>query len=138
MTDDDFRQLASCFARYLMPYRRYVGEIRCAYNVENYCRGLLSDEPRKSIEPLALRCGVAVRSLQCFLKDGEWDHLAMRDHHQRTAAEALVTEPDPDDPGTIGLIDETRPPACNGSTSAASAKSTTASSPSTWLRLEAT
>jgi hypothetical protein len=33
MTDDDFRDLAPCFARYLLPYRRYVGEIRCAYNV---------------------------------------------------------------------------------------------------------
>jgi SRSO17 transposase len=107
MTDDDFRQLAPCFARYLLPYRRYVGEIRCAYNVENYCRGLLSDEPRKSIEPLALRCGAAVRSLQCFLKDGEWDHLAMRDEHQRTAGKALAAEPDPEGLGTIGLIDET-------------------------------
>lgn len=107
MSDDDLRHLAPAFARYLLPYRRYVGEIRCADNVENYCRGLLSDEPRKSVEPLALRCGAAVRSLPCFLKDGEWDHFAMRDHHQRTAGVALADEPDPDGLGTIGLIDET-------------------------------
>jgi SRSO17 transposase len=107
MTDVDFRELASAFARYLLPYRRYVGEIRCAYNVENYCRGLLSDEPRKSVEPLALRCGAAVRSFQCFLKQGEWNHWAMRDHLQRIAGSALAAEPDPDGLGTIGLIDET-------------------------------
>jgi SRSO17 transposase len=107
MTDADFRDLAPSFARYLLPYRRYVGEIRCAYNVENDCRGLLPDEPRKSIEPLARRCGAAVRSFPCFLKGGEWDHLAMRDHHQRTSGQALAAEPEPEGLGTLGLIDET-------------------------------
>jgi hypothetical protein len=38
-----------------------------------YCRGLLSDLPRKSAEPIALACGTAVRTLQEFLRNHVWD-----------------------------------------------------------------
>ena len=36
-------------------------------HLDTYCRGLLSDLPRKSVEPIALAAGTAVRTLQEFL-----------------------------------------------------------------------
>ncbi|MBY0232326.1 MAG: transposase [Gemmataceae bacterium] len=40
--------------------------------LEVYCISLLSDLARKSAEPIALASGVAVRTLQKFLKDHCW------------------------------------------------------------------
>ena len=107
MTDQEYAKLGSAFMRYLLPYRQHMGEIRAAFHLENYCRGLLSDAPRKTVEPLALRSGTTVRALQVFLKDGEWDHLEVGHDLQRRLANAFADEPDPDGFGTIGLIDET-------------------------------
>ena len=107
MTDQEYSQLGSAFVNYLLPYRLHMGEIRAAFHFENYCRGLLSDVKRKTVEPLANRAGTTVRALQVFLKDGEWDHLAVRDDLQRRLAKAFAVAPDPDQLGTIGLIDET-------------------------------
>ncbi len=83
-----------------------------------YCRGLLSDLPRKSVEPIALQCGTPVRTLQRFLRTSIWDHGRMRDlYQQRLAALPQLAKSDElakpddsagsDDLGTIGLIDET-------------------------------
>ena len=107
MTDQEYAQLGSAFMHYLLPYRQHMGEIRAAFHFENYCRGLLSDEPRKTVEPLANRSGTTVRALQVFLKDGEWDHLEVGNDLQRRLAKAFADEPDPDGFGTIGLVDET-------------------------------
>jgi SRSO17 transposase len=107
MTDTDFRLLAPAFSRWLAPLSEFVGEIRVARNLDAYCRGLLSDEPRKSVEPLALRAGLAVRSLQCFLKHGDWDHLAVKTALQKRIIRRLEIEPDLDGLGTIGIFDET-------------------------------
>lgn len=72
----------------------------------SYCRGLLSDLPRKSVEPIALACGTAVRTLQMFLRRAAWDHARVRKIcQQRLVALPLMSEPD--ELGTIGLIDET-------------------------------
>ena len=83
-----------------------------------YCRGLLSDLPRKSVEPIALQWGTPVRTLQRFLPTSIWDHERLRDlYQQRLAASPRLAKPaklsalsEPiksDDLGTIGLIDET-------------------------------
>ena len=37
-----------------------------------YLRGLLSDCPRKSIEPMALALGLPIRAMQAFLADSPW------------------------------------------------------------------
>jgi SRSO17 transposase len=71
-----------------------------------YCRGLLSDLPRKSIEPIALACATAVRTLQAFLRTHVWDHLGMRDLLQQWLVR-LPAFAAADDLGTIGVIDET-------------------------------
>ncbi len=83
-----------------------------------YCRGLLSDLPRKSVEPIVLQWGTPVRTLQRFLRTSIWDHERMRVlYPQRLAASPQLAKPaklnalsesiKSDDLGTIGLIDET-------------------------------
>jgi SRSO17 transposase len=42
--------------------------------LEKYILGLMTDLPRKSVEPIALAAGVPVRTLQEFLGDFRWDH----------------------------------------------------------------
>lgn len=79
---------------------------RTASHFDNYCRGLLSELPRKSVEPIALACGTAVRTLQEFLVTANWDHLRARDILQRHIAQHLETLPG-DRLGTVGVFDET-------------------------------
>ena len=71
-----------------------------------YCRGLLSDLKRKNCEPLALYAGVAVRTLQEFLRDHVWSFAQTRDLLQQHVAHHLPRWPT-DDLGTLGIIDET-------------------------------
>ncbi|MBN9120774.1 MAG: IS701 family transposase [Planctomycetes bacterium] len=79
---------------------------RTAAHFDNYCRGLLSDLPRKSVEPIALACGTAVRALQEFLTTADWQHEDARATLQRRVAQVLDARPD-DELGTAGVIDET-------------------------------
>lgn len=74
-----------------------------------YCRGLLSELPRKSVEPIALAAGTAVRTLQEFLTHHVWDHVRMRDQLQRRIVRDHMPVPgnESDGLGVVGLIDET-------------------------------
>jgi len=107
MTDADFAGVGPGFATYLRGFRPHAGSAPTARHVEEYCRGLLSDEPRKTVEPLALRAGTTVRTLQVFLRDAAWDEAGMGSAVRRRLGAALAAEPDPARLGTIGLIDET-------------------------------
>ena len=106
MTEQEISRLAPAFASYLGRYRACFRQQRTAAHFDTYCRGLLSDLPRKSVEPIALEAGTAVRTLQEFLVTARWDDEQMRDLLQRRLAEAAAALPD-DPLGTIGLIDET-------------------------------
>jgi SRSO17 transposase len=75
-------------------------------HLHTYCRGLLSDLKRKSAEPIALACGCAVRTLQEFLRDHQWQHAQVREQLQHDVAADLAGWPD-DGLGHVGLIDET-------------------------------
>jgi SRSO17 transposase len=68
-----------------------------------YCRGLMS-MGRKSVEPIALAGGTAVRTLQQFLATAKWDHGGVRDRIQREVAARPVGDAEL---GAIGVIDET-------------------------------
>ncbi len=63
-----------------------------------YTLGLMSDCPRKSVEPIALAAEVPVRTLQEFLSSFRWDH---------SRAEALMRRQVADRPGPpgIGILD---------------------------------
>ena len=79
MTDEQIQALGPAFSAFLQPYRGGFRQKRTARHFDNYCRGLLSDLPRKSVEPLALASGTAVRTLQEFLVTSHWDQSAARD-----------------------------------------------------------
>ena len=107
MTEAQIRALGPAFANYLAQFRPFLGREPNAGHFADYCRGLLTDLPRKSVEPIALACGTAVRTLQEFLKTCDWSHPDVRDHVQTCLAHALARQPD-DGCGTVGIVDETR------------------------------
>jgi SRSO17 transposase len=105
MTPDQVAGLGAAFAAYLREFEDCFGQDRTCEHLHTYCRGLLSDLPRKSVEPIALAAGIAVRTLQEFLRDHVWDQDRLRDQlQQRLARQA---PPAADDLGRIGVIDET-------------------------------
>src|SRR5688572_15831726 len=106
MTEQEITDLGPAFAAYLRRYRDCFGQDRTAAHFDTYCRGLLSDLPRKTVEPIALAAGTAVRTLQEFLVTAQWEHTAARDRLQRRVADALAELP-PDPLGVVGVIDET-------------------------------
>jgi SRSO17 transposase len=106
MTDQDIAQLGPALAAFLCRFRPCFLQHRTAVHFDNYCRGLLSDLPRKSVEPVALACGTAGRTLQEFLTTASWDHDRARDTLQGHLADVLAALP-ADPLGTIGVIDET-------------------------------
>jgi SRSO17 transposase len=71
-------------------------------HLATYIRGQLSDLPEKSVEPIAIKAGVAPRTLQEFLSQLQWDHERMGDRLQ----EIVRTEHD-SGRHRIGIIDET-------------------------------
>jgi SRSO17 transposase len=113
MTAEQIAGLGPALMAYLRGFGACIGSVRTAKHLDTYCRGLLSDLPRKSVEPMALASGTAVRTLQEFLTHHDWDHLRMRDQVQRRFTEHHIPPPDAppgdagDDIGVVGWIDET-------------------------------
>ena len=106
MTPEQIEALGPAFADYLHQFLFCCDYTQTFHLLEVYCRGLLSDLPRKSVEPMALAAGTAVRTLQEFLKDHAWSYRRVRDILQEHVAATLVTLP-ADDLGTVGVVDET-------------------------------
>src|SRR5271169_6385838 len=106
MTDQEIAGLTPAFAAYLGRYRDCFLQKRTMAHFDSYCRGLLSDLPRKSVEPIALQAGTAVRTLQEFLVTARWDQEQARNRLQQDLAAALAANP-ADSIGTVGVIDET-------------------------------
>jgi SRSO17 transposase len=106
MTEREIVDLGPAFAAYLRRFRGHLGQDRTAKHFDTYCRGLLSDLPRKSIEPIALEAGTAVRTLQEFLVTARWNCDRARDTLQKHLS-AVVAGLPTDALGTVGVIDET-------------------------------
>jgi SRSO17 transposase len=106
MTEPEIAGLGPAFAAYLGRYRGCFLQKRTMNHFDTYCRGLLSDLPRKSVEPIALEAGTAVRTLQEFLVTARWGHEQARTRLQQDLAAAVAAGAD-DGLGTIGVIDET-------------------------------
>jgi SRSO17 transposase len=106
MTEQEIADLGPAFAAYLRRFRGCFLQDRTAGHFDTYCRGLLSDLPRKTAEPIALEAGTAVRTLQEFLVTAKWDHDQARDTLQRHLAGVIADVP-ADPLGTVGVIDET-------------------------------
>jgi SRSO17 transposase len=110
MTEEQMARLAPGLRAHLRSYRRYLGLAPTLGHVGTYCRGLLSDLARKSVEPIALAAGACVRSLQLLLTQHDWDEAGLRDAMQRQVAQEHLPAPGqerPDAVGVVGWIDET-------------------------------
>ena len=73
----NYEQLASfepALARFLDKIRPCFKRDKTFGYLQKYMLGLMADLKRKSIEPIALASGVAVRTLQEFLAFFRWDH----------------------------------------------------------------
>ena len=73
----NYDQLASfepALAEFLEKVRHCFKRDKTFGYLQKYILGLMADLKRKSIEPIALACGVAVRTLQEFLAFFAWDH----------------------------------------------------------------
>ncbi|OWK38721.1 IS701 family transposase [Fimbriiglobus ruber] len=106
MTEQEIVGVGPAFARYLGRYRDVFRQDRTAAHFDTYCRGLLSDLPRKSIEPIALASGTTVRTLQLFVTTSVWSYDEARTRLHRFVADTLADLPT-DPVGTVGVIDET-------------------------------
>ena len=73
MTDKELRGLGPALADYLDRYLFCCAYTQTFAHLGTYVRGLLSDLQRKTCEPIALKAGTPVRSLQEFLRDHVWD-----------------------------------------------------------------
>src|SRR5205809_7358911 len=106
MTDEELDGLGSALDDFLQPYLFCCDYTQTFGHLHTYCRGLLSDLKRKSVEPIALASGAAVRTLQEFLRDHHWQHSQVCARLQRRVGAELAGLPD-DGLGNVGLIDET-------------------------------
>src|SRR5437588_2526672 len=106
MTEEQLDELGPALDDFLRPYLFCCGYTQSFAHLHTYCRGLLSDLARKSVEPIALASGCAVRTLQEFLRDHLWRYPDVRQQLQRHVAASLPAVP-ADDLGSVGLIDET-------------------------------
>jgi SRSO17 transposase len=70
-------------------------------HLSTYIQGQLSDLPDKSVEPIAVKAGVAPRTLQEFLSQHRWDHDRLRDRLQE------IVRTEHAGPQGIGILDET-------------------------------
>ena len=98
----DNEQLASfepALAKFLGKVRHCFKRDKTFMYLQQYILGLMADLKRKSIEPIALACGVAVRTLQEFLSFFQWDHDLVEKTLVREVIERQYGKP------SIGVLD---------------------------------
>jgi SRSO17 transposase len=99
MTVDQIRslqpELAALLERFRVCFKRGASFAHC----QRYVMGLMTDLQRKSIEPIALAAGVAVRTLQEFLSQFVWDEFRLRTMLQQLVVDRHGGEQ------AIGVID---------------------------------
>jgi SRSO17 transposase len=86
---------------YLREFEPCMGRASNAAHLRTYMEGQMGPLQRKSVEPIALKAGTPVRTLQEFLGMFKWDRTHLRDRHQRRIVRLHHHDQ------SIGLIDET-------------------------------
>jgi SRSO17 transposase len=99
MTCEQMAALEAALVEFLRRFDGCFAQDRTGMHLREYLLGLLTDLPRKSIEPIALAAGVSVRTLQAFLAHFRWDHALAHDLIQRIVAQEHAA------PEAIGVID---------------------------------
>ena len=145
MTPQQVAALGPAFAAYLRPFEDCFGQDRTREHLHTYCRGLLSDLSRKSVEPIAhWRVECAVRTLQEFLTHHHWDRGEDAGRGPRRVAREHLPAPGQKPTDELGVVGRHRRDgrAQEGGQDAGRAASalrgcrasrTTASSPSIWM-----
>jgi SRSO17 transposase len=106
MTSEQVQAIGPEFTAFLRPFERFFDTLKTVRHFRTYTRGLLSDLPRKTAEPIAIHAGTAPRNLQQFLKACLWDHAGLTAAVQQTVRAAVADLP-ADPVGTVGILDET-------------------------------
>jgi SRSO17 transposase len=99
MTADQIRSLQPALAALLKRFRPFFNREATYEHWQRYLLGLMTDLKRKSIEPIALAAGVAVRTLQEFLAFFVWDEQRVSNKLQQIVSDEHGCE------GAIGVID---------------------------------
>jgi len=100
----DIEALAADLAVYADTFRSAFPRKDQAPSAHRYLQGLLSDHPRKSIEPMALAHGFPIRSLQAFIGDSPWQTAPVVQQHQQLVAQTLGED------DAVLLVDESGMP----------------------------
>ena len=98
MTTDEIRALEPNARRRLEEFRDCFKKAPVFDYLVSYSLGLLATLERKSIEPIALWIGVAVRTLQLFLSQFIWDHARIESRLRRMIVDQYGSE------NSIGVI----------------------------------
>ena len=107
MTGQQLADLGPALAGYLEQFLGCCPYAPTAAHLHTYVHGLLSDLERKTAEPIALKAGTPVRTLQEFLRDHVWDQADALARLVTHVAGRLREIDDPCGLGTVGIIDET-------------------------------
>jgi SRSO17 transposase len=99
MTADQLRSLQPALVALLLRFRGCFKTEKSFGHWQKYLLGLMADLKRKSIEPIALAAGVAVRTLQEFLAFFVWDHERVNQQFQLLVTDEHGCET------AIGVID---------------------------------
>jgi SRSO17 transposase len=104
LTPHDVEGLVEDLADYASQFAAaFVRKDQAAW-AHRYLSGLLSQLPRKSIEPIALAHGFPVRAMQAFIADSPWSTQPLLHQHQHLVARSLA------DADAVLLIDESGVP----------------------------
>ena len=99
MTGEQMASLETALGSMGERFRRYFKREKTFSYLVKYMVGLLSSVKRKSIEPIALAAGVAVRTLQEFLADYVWDEDRVGQEHCRWVVQEYGGDP------SLGVLD---------------------------------
>jgi SRSO17 transposase len=104
MNVQQLRRLKPKLNKFLREFDDCFGRKDTRSHLPVYITGQLSDLPQKSVEPIAVKAGIAPRTLQEFLSQHQWDEDRLRDTLQRIVRDEHAG------PHSIGIIDETSDP----------------------------
>jgi SRSO17 transposase len=116
MTRDEVRAAAERLVQWHQRFAGLFGRKEARTHSLTYLQGLLSDQTRKSVEPIALRFarsrtgGLATQNevvaMQDFITASPWEAEEVFRQIQTVFAEELAVAPAADPIGTVGVIDE--------------------------------
>src|SRR5215213_6703079 len=104
LTPRDVESLVTDLAAYVAQFLPDFSRKDQASWAHRYLQGLVSNHPRKSIEPMAIAHGFPIRSMQAFIGESPWPTAPLVYRHQLLVAQTLGEE------DAVILVDESGMP----------------------------